>query len=124
MISKQRQIYLKAWRKANPNYQRKWDESHPDYQNDRYRKNELYRRQSHCRHLMRSYNISLTEFRELAAKQNHKCLICDKKKKLVVDHDHKTGEVRGLLCIPCNARLSMFDDKKLFNKILKYLGGK
>lgn len=44
----------------------------------------------------------------LIAQRGNYCEICGKPPKtlaLNVDHDHKTGQVRGLLCIPCNRRL-------------------
>src|SRR5689334_15698995 len=43
-------------------------------------------------------------------------------KKLVVDHDHATDLIRGLLCSTCNTGLGCFkDDPKLFRKAIKYL---
>ena len=44
---------------------------------------------------------------ELAAKHGDKCAICDKprsafKNRLSLDHNHRTGKIRGLLCFACN----------------------
>lgn len=51
---------------------------------------------------------------------NGKCAICGKEKdKLCIDHDHKTGEVRGLLCIKCNSNLGWYENNK--EKINNYL---
>lgn len=61
-------------------------------------------------HLMRTYGITLEQYNELLEKQDHKCPICDRhedefKTHLAVDHDHVTGEIRGLLCNHCNHRV-------------------
>lgn len=49
--------------------------------------------------------ITEAEYDERLAAQNGGCAICGatpKKRRLHVDHDHKTGHVRGLLCHRCN----------------------
>lgn len=62
-------------------------------------------------HLKRSYGITLLERNEMALKQNNRCLICDKETpKLVVDHCHTTGKIRGLLCKRCNTAIGMLGD--------------
>ena len=38
------------------------------------------------------------------------CAICGKDKRLVVDHCHQSGRIRGVLCLTCNAGLGMFKD--------------
>ena len=49
-------------------------------------------------------------------------MICGKDEKLVVDHDHKTGKVRGLLCNHCNRGLGHFrDNVKFLEDAVKYL---
>lgn len=50
------------------------------------------------------------------------CMICGKAEKLVVDHDHETGKVRGLLCNHCNRGLGHFRDNTQFlEDAIKYL---
>lgn len=77
--------------------------------------------------LLRTYGISLIQYENTLESQNGKCAICDKdqknlKKKLYVDHDHETGEVRGLLCDRCNRGLGYFKENKSFLlRAIKYL---
>ena len=64
----------------------------------------------------RHYGISLQEARELLEFQDNECAICcneldlDKPRGFYVDHDHDTGEVRGLLCCGCNTGLGQLGD--------------
>ena len=67
------------------------------------------------------YGLSVQQFNEMVKNQKGKCAICYQRKKLCVDHDHKTGKVRGLLCHGCNTYLGVFDNKKLFKNMIKYM---
>lgn len=49
------------------------------------------------------YGITKEQYLVMLTKQNGCCAICGKGKPLVVDHDHKTKAVRGLLCKQCNS---------------------
>lgn len=60
------------------------------------------------------YGLTAEEFRAILASQDGKCAICakpleDTAGKRAVDHDHQTGAVRGLLCVPCNGSLGWFE---------------
>ena len=75
--------------------------------------------------LKSNYGMSLNQYDLLLKKQNSKCAICKKSFKVVgtlcVDHDHKTGEVRGLLCRKCNSILGLAKDSLvIFNNAIKY----
>lgn len=79
-------------------------------------------------HLARQYQLTLAEYEQMAKDQGHKCLICEVEDwaalrgKLYVDHDHKTGQVRGLLCHHCNVALgNLRDDPELLKRALRYL---
>lgn len=80
--------------------------------------------------LKRLFGIDLKEYNEMLLKQNNSCAICQKqhadkaKRTLAVDHCHKTGEVRGLLCTNCNLALGNFkDNTELMQKAINYLKG-
>lgn len=74
------------------------------------------------RHLKRRYGMTIEDYDRMCAEQNNKCKICDEERELVVDHCHTQGHVRGLLCHGCNNALHHFDNEKLFNKALLYIG--
>lgn len=62
--------------------------------------------------LQRRYHISTSEYLNRLVSQGGVCAICRMKPKeaLVVDHCHKSQEVRGLLCGRCNKGLGLFKD--------------
>ena len=75
-------------------------------------------------HLKRNHGISLKDFKKILKSQNGVCAICHTKshKNLYVDHNHKTGKIRGLLCQKCNFGLGQFNDSIiLLNNAIKYL---
>lgn len=57
-----------------------------------------------------AYGLSLEQYEELLARASHSCEICSGTHRLVVDHCHKTGAVRGILCDPHNKMLGNADD--------------
>jgi hypothetical protein len=78
--------------------------------------------------LKREFGITREEYVDMLNNQNGNCAICNNpesfngKKRLAVDHDHKTGRIRGLLCSNCNLGLGLFkDDKKALNSAITYL---
>ena len=72
-------------------------------------------------HLKRRYGMTYDDKRHRYAEQNEKCAICTKKigfKISFIDHNHETGEVRGLLCPTCNTYLGILDDGRDLTKLL------
>jgi len=58
--------------------------------------------------------LTLAEYTKLYEDQKGVCAICSKAprtRRLAVDHDHKTGRIRGLLCWKCNNGLGIFLDR-------------
>jgi len=63
------------------------------------------------------YGITKENFNQISRAQGDKCAICGVKPKnraLCIDHDHQTGEMRGLLCSKCNSGLGYFQDNVSF----------
>lgn len=93
--------------RSNPNYHREWS----------YRK----------------FGISIAEYERMSAEQHGACAICrepkrrahrrtGKLKSLAVDHCHKGGQVRGLLCGDCNHLLGLAkDDPEILRRAIAYL---
>ncbi len=76
---------------------------------------------------MRKFGITLEQYDELLRAQDGKCAICEKNTEeegisLAVDHDHKTLEIRGLLCRYCNHRvIGRHRDGPLLRKMADYV---
>ncbi len=76
--------------------------------------------------LKKRHGITKDDYEEMLANQGGVCGICHKPppegQYLHVDHDHKTGRIRGLLCRQCNIGLgNLGDDASLIDKISEYL---
>lgn len=81
--------------------------------------------------LKKNYGLSAKQYQEISEKQGHKCAICDQPEgyvirgkvlSLAVDHDHKTGKIRGLLCAACNKALGLYKDSPdLLRRAIDYL---
>lgn len=75
----------------------------------------------------RAHGATEQLYQSLLSKQNGVCWICkgtDQKRRLSIDHDHTTGEIRGLLCRACNTALGLFkDDKAMLSRAVAYLSG-
>ncbi|MFD1044363.1 endonuclease VII domain-containing protein [Kibdelosporangium lantanae] len=85
------------------------------------------KRAAHGRHILATYGITAGQYDELYALQGGVCAICRRAtgrgKRLAVDHDHATGEVRGLLCKPCNRDVlgHLRDDVTALQRAITYL---
>ena len=111
------------WREITPSsdkayYAREWRKKNPD--------------KSKNNDLKKTYGITLDEYDELLNMQQKVCAICGNPETAVdnkghirmmpVDHCHRTGKIRGLLCTGCNTALGGFkDDIDLLEKAIKYL---
>lgn len=80
-------------------------------------------------HLKRAYGITLEYFNELLGSQNGECAICltdnpqgAEQMRWNVDHDHKTGKIRGILCGVCNRTIGIAKESIFrLEKSIEYL---
>ena len=102
-VSKQR---VREWRERNPERYRESQR--------RYRELHEERRRARDRagHLSRMYGLTPDDYEFLVAVQGGVCAICGatESKGLHVDHEHRTGLVRGLLCGRCNKGIGLFEE--------------
>ena len=80
----------------------------------------------HEQHVEKTYGLGPEGYEQLFALQDGKCAICRKRqidRRIAVDHDHKTGAVRGLLCKRCNHDLlgAAFDSIRILEAAVRYL---
>lgn len=81
-------------------------------------------RQIRAGHLRRRFGLTLEEYDKMFEEQKGVCAVCKKenvsKAALHIDHNHKTGKIRGLLCCACNLVLGHFEKyAKQFNSYLE-----
>ena len=135
-----RREYNLRWKANNPDKarethriaQKKWRDKNREKvrartnewaKNNRDKVNE-YRRKQHFRE---KYGISIEERDAILKAQNNKCACCEtndpgNKYGWVVDHNHITGQVRGILCHHCNVGLGFVnDDVEKLQKLINYL---
>lgn len=108
-----RKIYDADWSKANP---------------------ERVKAMSDRANIRKNRGIDLWDFKYILHSQGGKCAICGSLefgqgirdlKRGAVDHDHKTGEVRGILCDKCNRGIGLLgDDIEILRSAIKYLSRK
>lgn len=92
---------------------------------------EEYDRRKRERVLEELYGITHARYEEMVEMQGGRCAICEESLKTVesknvkhycVDHDHKTGQVRGILCTNCNFGIGHFkDDETRLQSALMYI---
>ena len=111
----------KKLRKENPEKFRGWSKRYRDKNPDGER----------ARHLMREYGLTIEEYDAMSVQQGSVCAICKQpetqerngvKYRLAVDHCHRTGKIRGLLCFKCNSAMGQFEKRDVpIRNIEEYL---
>lgn len=125
-----KKCYDKVYRTANLEkrckYYKDWRKRHPGYKHPT--RSSYKGRREHQLHTL--YNITLQIYNEMLEGQGGVCAIClgppNRNKKIFdVDHCHKTGKIRGLLCNRCNSSMGFLkDDPILVERMLNYLNGR
>lgn len=104
-----------------------WRDAHPLYHRERLKRDPQYFRRSKLRRL---YGIALEDFDAMLGHQHGLCAICGRPERrgikdslapLVVDHDHRSGRVRGLLCHSCNVSLAVVESPEFIAAAQAYL---
>jgi hypothetical protein len=130
---KQKESY-KKWQKSHKEkcceINKKWRNEHPEQvAAAKHKYSQDHKESIRNYHLGYKYGITLEEYNDIFTNQSGNCAICGRnqstlKKILMVDHDHKTGIVRGLICHHCNFVLGQaFDDPKTLRSAADYLEG-
>jgi hypothetical protein len=100
-----------AYRAKNPE---KWRAESRRYQQNRAKADPNYWR---AKAIKGRYGITIEEYAQLLNAQGNRCAICrqpaDKMERKCIDHCHRTGKVRGILCQSCNVALAHLRDDPL-----------
>ena len=108
------------WRKKNP-------ERLAAYYKTQYaRKKAFYVDYNRASALRRNYGITIEQYESMYRDQNGSCAVCVgvniSGRRLAVDHDHKTGKIRGLLCSRCNSAIGLArESKDILLDLFQYL---
>lgn len=127
----------RKWSKANPERdkenRRKWHKANPEKAKESVRKwkranPEEAKKIARRARLISSYGLTTEEYDKLLKKQGGVCAICGRYRResrygrLCVDHNHSTGEVRGLVCSLCNIAIgAVQEDLATLRKMIVYL---
>jgi hypothetical protein len=88
-------------------------------------KRDWYYREGRKRDLMKLYGITQDEYDAILEAQNFHCALCKISEGLCVDHNHTTGEVRGILCYDCNRNfIGNNEDPEKYKRAAIYLEGR
>jgi hypothetical protein len=130
----QRRQYAKQWRRDNQVQYRAtikdWQTKYPEAERGRSKRPDRINWQKN-RDLKRAFGITLDDYHRMFDRQQGLCAICKQPEKwtrngklvaLSVDHNHKTGKVRELLCYQCNTALGKLrEDLGIIESMVEYL---
>jgi len=107
---------VRSWQRANPERVKAWREKNRDRRLEKMR--EI--------HLRNKFGLTPDKYDRILESQGGVCALCECPPtpgiSLHVDHDHGTGEIRGLLCVRCNNALGLFrEDPDLLRRAARYV---
>ena len=108
---------------------KRWQQENPELLNSYRRARRLepeVKQRERAGHLMRMYGMTIEQYDKMLEEQGGGCFICRRPPtegiSLHVDHDHSSGQVRGILCFACNNALADFQESlELLQKAMAYL---
>jgi hypothetical protein len=108
--------YVRAWQQANPDRVKAWRLKNRERRLEKLR--EI--------HLRNKFGLTPAEYDRILEAQAGACALCHSPPtpgiSLHVDHDHGTGEIRGLLCVRCNNAIGLMrEDPDLLNRAARYV---
>lgn len=121
----------KKWREENPERYRELTRRHAEANREKvkdrsrrwYAENRDRAAETTRRNRLKRYDLTPEQFAEMLAGQDSRCLICEQQMDPpVVDHSHRDGSVRGLLCRQCNSAIGLLqDDPAILARAIEYL---
>lgn len=116
-------------------YQREWKKKNLDRCKEHADKTLIKIKQSPERQLRRygqsikrTYGLTMEQYQSMLKKQGGVCFLClspPKIRRLHIDHDHRTGKIRALLCYQCNWYMALIDkDLALLERLFDYTKNK
>lgn len=129
---KRSSIYSIRWQKKNPEKKKIYDQRYRakhrlrlNAENGEYQRKHKHMRGIYkFRGLLRRMGLTEKDYERICREQGGSCPICKRlpKERLVLDHDHRTGLFRGLICTQCNRGLGHFlDDLEILKNAISYL---
>lgn len=106
--------YHRKYRKCNPSKNKEATRKWRAQNNDKIRN----------KYLKYQYGITLEQYQQLLEEQKHCCKLCGKTPMIipVVDHNHITGQIRGIVCQGCNIAIGHYECfSHMFDTIKQYL---
>jgi hypothetical protein len=142
MYTEQHKLYMREYRKTPQfrAYMKRYKKEYwqlPHFKKQRNKYQQEYRKKNGypkrdkltewSGYLKWRWKMTSDDYLVMVNRQKGKCAICKChystfKKRLAIDHDHKTGKIRGLLCHHCNSALGNFRDRIcILVSAIKYL---